>query len=45
MPNTPIFRSEAFARRSLAGRYGDVIEEIDIINGSIHDRAAILGMF
>ena len=29
MPHTPLFRSEAFAGKSEAGRYGDVIEEID----------------
>ena len=29
MPHTPIFRSPEFEGHSLAGRYGDVIEEID----------------
>ena len=29
MPHVPLFRSSEFAGRSLAGRYGDVIEEID----------------
>ena len=38
MPHTPLFRSEAFAGRSLAGRYGDVIEEIDWSVGAIVDR-------
>ena len=29
MPHVPLFRSDAFAGRSAAGIYGDVIEEID----------------
>jgi len=29
MPHTPLFRSAEFAGRSLGGRYGDVIEEIE----------------
>ena len=29
MPHMPLFRTREFAGRSLAGRYGDVIEEID----------------
>ena len=29
MPHVPLFPSEAYAGRSLRGRYGDVIEEID----------------
>ncbi len=40
MPHTPLFRSPAFAGRSLGGRYGDVIEEIDWSVGQI--RAALL---
>lgn len=35
MPHTPLFRSEAFAGKSLGGRYGDVIEELDWSVGSI----------
>ncbi len=35
MPHTPLFRSEAFAGKSRAGRYGDVIEEIDWSVGEI----------
>ena len=35
MPHVPLFRSEAFAGRSAAGRYGDVIEEIDWSVGRI----------
>ena len=35
MPHTPIFRSAEFEGRSLAGRYGDVIEEIDWSVGRI----------
>jgi arylsulfatase A-like enzyme len=35
MPHVPLFRSEAFAGRSLRGLYGDVIEEIDWSVGQI----------
>lgn len=35
MPHVPLFRSDAFAGRSAAGRYGDVIEEIDWSVGQI----------
>lgn len=35
MPHTPLFRTEAFAGRSLGGRYGDVIEELDWSVGQI----------
>ncbi len=35
MPHTPIFRSDAFKDTSLAGRYGDVIEELDWSVGAI----------
>ena len=35
MPHTPLFRSDAFAGRSLGGRYGDVIEELDWSVGQI----------
>jgi uncharacterized sulfatase len=35
MPHIPLFRSEEFAGHSLAGRYGDVIEEIDWSVGEI----------
>ena len=35
MPHTPIFASSDFAGRSLGGRYGDVIEEIDWSAGRI----------
>lgn len=44
MPHTPIFRSEAFAGRSLAGRYGDVIEELDWSAGAIVDKLESLGI-
>ena len=37
MPHVPLFRSAAFAGRSAAGRYGDVIEEIDWSVGRILD--------
>lgn len=35
MPHTPIFRSEAFVGKSIGGRYGDVIEELDWSVGAI----------
>lgn len=35
MPHVPLFRSEAFKNASLAGIYGDVIEEIDWSVGRI----------
>ncbi|MFT7287865.1 MAG: arylsulfatase A [Halieaceae bacterium] len=35
MPHTPLFRSAEFDGRSLGGRYGDVIEEIDWSVGEI----------
>ena len=35
MPHTPIFRSAEFTDRSLGGRYGDVIEELDWSVGQI----------
>jgi arylsulfatase A len=38
MPHTPIFRSDAFVDRSLGGRYGDVIEELDWSVGEIVSR-------
>ncbi len=39
MPHTPLFRSREFEGRSLGGRYGDVVEEIDWSVGQI--RAAL----
>lgn len=44
MPHTPIFRSEAFAGRSLGGRYGDVIEELDWSVGAIAAKLRSLGL-
>jgi uncharacterized sulfatase len=44
MPHTPIFRSSAFAGRSRAGRYGDVIEEIDWSVGEIVARLKERGL-
>jgi uncharacterized sulfatase len=44
MPHTPIFRSADFAGRSLGGRYGDVIEEIDWSVGTIVERLKSLGI-
>ena len=38
MPHTPIFRSDAFVNASLAGRYGDVIEELDWSVGAIVEK-------
>ncbi len=37
MPHVPLFRSDAFEDVSRAGRYGDVIEEIDWSAGRIMD--------
>lgn len=37
MPHVPLFTSEAFRHRSLRGRYGDVIEEIDWSVGRVLD--------
>lgn len=42
MPHTPIFRSDAFVDRSLGGRYGDVIEELDWSVGQIVSRLEAL---
>jgi arylsulfatase A len=35
MPHTPLFASEAFHDKSLRGRYGDVLEELDWSTGEI----------
>jgi uncharacterized sulfatase len=37
MPHTPLFRSAEFEGKSLGGRYGDVVEEIDWSVGAIQD--------
>ena len=42
MPHTPIFRSEQFEDKSLAGRYGDVIEELDWSVGAIVEKLKAL---
>ncbi len=44
MPHTPLFRSDEFAGRSLAGRYGDVVEEIDWSVGQIRRAVETLGL-
>ncbi|MEM7221232.1 MAG: sulfatase [Pseudomonadota bacterium] len=44
MPHTPIFRSAAFAGKSLGGRYGDVIEELDFSVGEIVGALERLGL-
>jgi len=44
MPHTPLFRSEAFTDRSLGGRYGDVIEEIDWSVGEIVETLTALDL-
>lgn len=44
MPHVPLFRSERFAGRSAAGRYGDVIEEIDWSVGQILDAVRAEGL-
>ncbi len=37
MPHMPLFRTREFENRSLRGRYGDVIEEIDANTGRLLD--------
>ncbi len=44
MPHVPLFASERFRGRSLAGAYGDVIEEIDWSVGQILDTLHELGL-
>jgi uncharacterized sulfatase len=44
MPHTPIFRSEAFAGKSLGGRYGDVIEELDWSVGTLVQKLKALDL-
>ncbi len=44
MPHTPLFRSEAFAERSIGGRYGDVVEELDWSVGEIVNALDGLGL-
>jgi arylsulfatase A len=44
MPHTPLFRSAEFAGKSLGGRYGDVIEEIDWSVGQIKQALLDLGV-
>ena len=44
MPHTPLFRSAEFVQKSLGGRYGDVIEEIDWSVGEIKQALFDLGI-
>ncbi len=44
MPHLPLFRSKAFENRSAAGRYGDVIEELDWSVGEILDELRASGL-
>ncbi|HJN95789.1 MAG TPA: sulfatase [Gammaproteobacteria bacterium] len=44
MPHTPLFRSNEFTGRSLGGRYGDVVEEIDWSVGEIRRTLERLGV-
>jgi arylsulfatase A-like enzyme len=44
MPHTPLFRSNEFTGRSLGGRYGDVVEEIDWSVGEIRRALERLGV-
>jgi arylsulfatase A-like enzyme len=44
MPHTPLFASKEFAGTSLAGRYGDVVEEIDASAGAIREAVERLGL-
>ena len=44
MPHMPLFRSDAFVGRSVAGVYGDVIEEIDWTVGQVIEALDRLGL-
>ena len=44
MPHTPLFRSSEFAGKSIAGRYGDVVEEIDWSVGQIRQALRAVGV-
>ena len=44
MPHVPIFPSAPFEGQSRAGRYGDVIEEIDASTGRILDQLEAMGV-
>ncbi len=44
MPHTPLFRDAPFVDRSLGGRYGDVIEEIDASVGRIVEHVRMRGL-
>ena len=44
MPHVPIFASEKFTGSSAAGRYGDVIEEIDWSVGQVLDKLRALSL-
>ena len=43
MPHTPLFRSNEFVGKSLGGRYGDVIEEIDWSVGQVRQALRQMG--
>ncbi len=44
MPHVPLFPSPRFENRSLRGRYGDVVEEIDAGVGALLDKLKELGL-
>ncbi len=44
MPHTPLFRSTEFVGRSIGGRYGDVVEEIDWSVGQIRQALRAVGV-
>jgi arylsulfatase A-like enzyme len=44
MPHVPLFPGKAFANKSLRGRYGDVVEEIDHSTGQILATLKQLGL-
>ncbi|MEM7100451.1 MAG: sulfatase [Pseudomonadota bacterium] len=44
MPHTPLFRSKEFEGKSLGGRYGDVVEEIDWSVGQIRSAIERMGL-
>ena len=44
MPHTPLFRSSEFVGKSMGGRYGDVVEEIDWSVGQIRQALRAAGI-
>ena len=44
MPHTPLFRSSEFVGKSMGGRYGDVVEELDWSVGQIRQALRAAGI-